>query len=333
MPVQTVNILFTSVGRRVELMEAFKKAYNTLGLNGKIVGTDINPIAPALHAIDCPYIVPRNTSPDYIDTLVNLCKIENIDLIFPLIDPDIPLLSQSRDIIEKTEAKVVVIPHSSSMITTDKWQTYQFFRAIDILTPMSWLPDNIPNDIEFPLFIKPRFGSASQNTFKVRNQEELAFFSNYVPQPIVQEYLDGPEITNDVLSDFDETVLSVVSRQRIEVRGGEVVKGVTIHNPAILESCVNIAQSLSSIGPITIQCMLKNGQAYFTEINARFGGGLPLAITSGINIPAIILAKQAGMDVDTPPIGTYKTGLYVSRFDNAYFIEQDDSDAMASHRL
>ena len=43
-----VNVLFTSAGRRVELMRAFRKAYKQLGLRGSIVATDIDPLAPAL---------------------------------------------------------------------------------------------------------------------------------------------------------------------------------------------------------------------------------------------------------------------------------------------
>ena len=102
-------------------------------------------------------------------------------------------------------------------------------------------------------------------------------------------YLPGPEITNDVVCDLDGKVLSVVSRQRIRVRGGEVTVGKTVFDPAIAHACVRIAEMLPAVGPITVQCMMKrtpDGEApAFTEINARLGGGVPLGISAGADSP------------------------------------------------
>ena len=68
-----INVLFTSIGRRVELMKAFKRAYNELKLSGNIIGLDIDPLAPALREVDCPYLVPRLTSDDYFPALKKIC--------------------------------------------------------------------------------------------------------------------------------------------------------------------------------------------------------------------------------------------------------------------
>ena len=39
------RILFTSVGRRVELMRLFRRAFERLGVNGQLLATDVNPLA------------------------------------------------------------------------------------------------------------------------------------------------------------------------------------------------------------------------------------------------------------------------------------------------
>ena len=39
----------------------------------------------------------------------------------------------------------------------------------------------------------------------IRNRRELDFFLDYVDEPVVQEYLAGPEYTIDVLCDFERT--------------------------------------------------------------------------------------------------------------------------------
>lgn len=329
-----INILLSSIGRRVELVRAFRQAYQSLRLKGHIIALDIDPLAPALQLVDRPYIVPRLHSPEYIPTLVDICKREQVDVIFPLIDPDIPVLARHRDLIEASGTRLAVVPTEAAAITADKWLTYRFFLSLDLPTPRSWLPKHCePTEGEYPLFIKPRSGSAAQHTFKVHDARELAFFSDYVPEPLIQEYLPGPEITTDVICDLDGQTLGVVSRQRIEVRWGEVAKGVTIYDRGISDACLKIAKALPAIGPITVQCIMKDDVPYFTEINARMGGGLPLGIAAGADSPRWLLATVAGRSIEIPPVGAYKTGLYISRFDESFFLTEEDYVRIASRRL
>ncbi len=329
-----MNVLFTSVGRRVELVRAFRRSCEKLELNGWIVATDIDPLAPALQVADRPYIVPRLDSPEYIPTLVSLCQHEKIHLIFPLIDPDIPILAKNQSIIQATGARLAVVPSESVATVNDKWLTNQFFQKLSVPTPQSWLPTQLDlHRIEYPVFVKPRNGSAAKNSFKAQSPRELEFFLNYVPNPIVQEYLSGAEITNDVICDLSGEVLAVVSRRRIEVRWGEVAKGVTVYDPQIADACVKIARALPAVGPITVQCILKNGAPYFTEINARLGGGVPLGIAAGADSPSWLLARTAGLHVEIPPLGSYKTNLYITRFDDSFFLTETEHAHMASHRL
>jgi carbamoyl-phosphate synthase large subunit len=328
------NVLFTSVGRRVELLRAFHSAYQTLGLSGKIVATDIDPLAPGFQVADVPYLVPRLDSPDYIPTLVQICQREAIDAIFPLIDPDVPVLASHRAALEATGARLAVVESAAADIVGDKWRTFEFFQRLNVLTPGSWLPGQLdPAQALYPLFIKPRRGSAAQGTFEIHTAEELAFFSGYVSEPIIQEYLPGPEITCDIIADLDGRVLAVVQRRRIEVRWGEVAKGVTLYDPAIGEVCVKIAQTLPAVGPITVQGMMKDGVFYFTEINARLGGGVPLGIAAGADLACWLLACIAGIGIEIPPLGAYQTGLYMTRFDDSFFLSEDERERMASHHI
>jgi carbamoyl-phosphate synthase large subunit len=329
-----LNVLFTSVGRRVELVRAFRRAYEALALHGRLVAADIDPLAPALQSVDRHYLVPRLSSPDFIPTLINICQREQIRAVFPLIDRDVPVLAQHREAIEATGAKLAVIPFEAVAVAEDKWRTVEFFRTLELPAPRSWLPGQRDFSLnEFPLFIKPRRGSAAMDTFKVASPRELAFFSEYVRDPIIQEYLPGPEITSDVICDVHGHILGVVSRQRIEVRWGEVAKGVTVYDPMIAEACCKIAQALPAIGPITVQCMMKEGVPHFTEINARMGGGLPLGVAAGADAPLWLLATLAGLPIDIPPLGTYQTGLYLTRFDDSFFLTEEEYARIASSRL
>jgi carbamoyl-phosphate synthase large subunit len=324
-----LNILFTSVGRRVELLRTFRKAYAALGLAGKIVATDIDPLAPAISVADDFYIVPRVDSNDFVPTIANLCFSQNIHVVFPLIDPDIPVLAKNRKQIEQIGARLAVVDPSAAEVTADKWQTVQFFRSLGLATPESWLPGELKSNLDFPVFIKPRRGSAAANTFRVRNADELQFFSRYIEDPIVQEFIDGPEISTDVVCDLKSDVLAIVSRQRLQVRSGEVAKGVTIHHKRITAACQKIAKALPAVGPITVQCMMKDDVPHFIEINARLGGGFPLGVAAGAESPKLLLSRLAGLPVQVPPVDSYDAGVFMTRFDDSFFLSSSERDRMA----
>jgi carbamoyl-phosphate synthase large subunit len=227
-----------------------------------------------------------------------------------------------------------VVSQEAVALSSDKWATRHFFHRIGVPTPMSWLPDAMESaSARYPLFVKPRNGSAGKEAFRVNSPRELEFFLQYIDRPIVQEFIDGPEITTDVVCDLEGEVMGMVSRRRIEVRSGEVAKGVTVCLPEVLDGCLRIARALPAIGPITVQCLMQGDTPRFTEINARFGGGVPLGIAAGVNAPLLLLGKCAGIPVPTPPLGLYQTGLYISRFDDSFMMTDDERLLLASRTI
>ena len=328
------NLLFPSVGRRVELMRAFRHAYDELGISGSIIGLDIDPLAPAMQEVDHAYLVPPTVDGAWISAVRELCGRHHVTLIIPLVDRDIPVLAEHRRDLESTGARVILVPDEAVAVTADKLLTHRFFKDRGIPTARSWTPEEAENEVsEFPVVVKPRFGSAGENVVTVRSRRELAFFVRYVQDAFVEEYLPGPEITNDVFCALDGRVLSVVSRQRIEVRWGEVAKGKTIFDAEIGSHCLRIAEALRAVGPITVQCMLKDDRPHFTEVNPRFGGGVLLGIAAGVPSPRWLLELAAGREVAAPPLGSYRTDLYLSRFDQSLMMTGEERSRIASHHL
>ncbi len=327
-------MLFTSVGRRVELVRAFKRAYASLGLEGRLSATDLDPLAPGLQEVDEVHLVPPLRDPSYVEALAEICRRDEVDLVFPLIDPDAPVLAANRATLEATGTRVVVLPVPSVNIVSDKWATLTFLSGEGVPTPETWLPEQrSAADLRYPVFIKPRRGSAGKQTFLVNNEREHAFFVDYVEDPVLQEYVEGPEVTSDVVCDLRGRLLGVVSRERIEVRAGEVAKGKTIHDPEIERHCVTIARALETVGPITVQCLRKGGKPLFTEINPRFAGGVPLAIAAGADFPMWLLASVAGLPVEIPPLGAYDRDLYATRYDDSFWLTRESLKDVESRRL
>lgn len=317
-----VNLLFTGAGRRVELLKSFRAAYDALGLDGSIIAVDFDPLAPALRVADLFELVPRSADEGYVLRLVSLCQKYEIDAVFPLIDPDIPILAAAAADFRAAGAEVATMGIESVGIVADKWRTAQFLQKIGVSGPDSWLPDYLPppESLVFPLHLKPRFGSASMHTSRADDWEELQFLAGRTPDPVVQEFLEGPEITCDLAYSLDGVFLGMCQRRRIETRSGEVQKGVTVWDETIAEQCLTIGRALQARGPITVQCLFHNGIAHFTEVNGRFGGGLPLAIAAGLDFPKWYLSLATGRPPEIPPPGSYRLGLFMTRCDESFFL-------------
>ncbi len=85
-----MNILILSCGTRNKLIRYFKEPGNGID---RVIGTDCSAYAPALYETDAHYIVPRMTSPDYLDTIFDICKKEKIDALLPLQEDELFLIS------------------------------------------------------------------------------------------------------------------------------------------------------------------------------------------------------------------------------------------------
>ena len=86
---KTFRILFTGVGRRVELMQAFRQAANCLNVYLKLYGADMTGTAPALAFCDYTRKVCGMRDADYIPQLLKICEADHIDLLIPTIDTDL----------------------------------------------------------------------------------------------------------------------------------------------------------------------------------------------------------------------------------------------------
>src|SRR5699024_3494119 len=82
---KTMNILVTSAGRRVKVVEYLKESLKDV--KGQVIATDGDVNAPAIHFADAYEIVPRIDDGNYIKHIIQLCEKYNITGIVSLIDP------------------------------------------------------------------------------------------------------------------------------------------------------------------------------------------------------------------------------------------------------
>lgn len=314
---KTIRILFTSVGRRVELMQAFRKAAALHHVPLCLYGADLTTDAPALFYCDKQLQVCRIRDKEYIPQLLEICRREEIDLLIPTIDTDLLLLAQNKELFEAQGTKVMISSVESVSLCRDKRFTTAFFEKCGVSCP-STVDDVDAYKGEFPCFIKPKDGSSSINAYKVDTPEDLRMYASQVEDYIIQDYISGREFTIDILCDFEGNPVFITPRERVMVRSGEVLKTQIVSDETMEKEALAIVKEFRPCGPITVQLIQdeRTGKNFYIEINPRFGGGAPLSVKAGANAPLAILKMLQG-EKTAYNKNAAKEGLVFSRFDQS----------------
>lgn len=317
------TILITSIGKRVQLIEHLKKTF-------RIIGVDAGDLNAGRYFVDEFYKIPRADSSDYIETLLAICKNKNVKGLIPLYEGEFKALNSAREKFERQGIFLILSGKEVVNICKNKKLTYEYFLKSKIKQPKAYCEVEINEIIEkedltkFPLFIKPVDGMGSNNAFRINNINELKFFRGYIENNIIQECIEGEEYTVDCLVGGDGNPIYVVPRKRLEVRSGEVVKSITVHDDDIINSTIQAIKRLNeakdkkglgAIGPLTIQFFKdKNDNIYLLEINPRFGGGVPLSFECGADYGMAI-----NMILNNEEIN------YVSQFEEKTMLRYDEA--------
>lgn len=284
------SLLLTSIGKRVQLIKHLSKSF-------KVIGVDASEINPAKTFVHKFFKIPKATEKNYIESLMEICKEEEVKILIPLYEGEFEILHNERSQFYSVGTIVLLSNKEILNICKDKEETYKYFMNFEINIPKIYSEAEIKNiltygDIEkFPLIIKPKCGMGSDNVFKLNGFKELKFFKEYVKDGIIQEFIAGDEYTVDTLVDLKGNPIYIVPRKRIEVRSGEVVKSATENNKSIIDETLKVIEYLNKLrdenglalsGPLTIQFFKTlEKKVYLLEINPRFGGGVPLSFEAG----------------------------------------------------
>lgn len=315
---RNIRILFTAVGRRIELMQSFRAAALSLGKNLVIYGTDISDSAPALAYCDKIRKTCMMRDPNYIPQLLDICVKDQIDMVIPTIDTDLQILADHAADFANIGCKVLVSSPEMVRICRDKNYTSRFFEDCGLRAPMP-VNDYTKYIGGYPAFIKPKDGSSSINAYKVNDSEELAFYASQIDDYIIQPFVEGTEFTVDAFCDFDGKVISIVPRKRVVVRAGEVLKTEICMDKTIIEESEKLIEKFKPCGPLTVQLIRNNADNvdYYIEINPRYGGGAPLSMKAGAKSAESILRLLSGETVTRQSVNSISDGAVFSRFDQS----------------
>jgi carbamoyl-phosphate synthase large subunit len=330
-----INILFTCAGRRNYLINYFKDALKGEGL---VIAADMSISAPAMVDADLAILVPSIYEDNYISELKNICIDHKVTAIVSLNDLELPILSKHKSELETTGTKVIVSSESVINIAFDKIETFKFLKDIGLKTPQTYstLSDvRIAMEkglLQFPLVVKPRWGSASIGIDFPETDEELdlAFklqqiklkksilntasqhdFDNAI---LIQEKMDGNEYGMDIVNDFDGNYYGTFVRQKVNMRSGETDKALSVIDKRFNDIGQTISENLKHIGSLDCDVFIANNELYVLELNPRFGGGYPFSHEAGINTAAIYIEWLKG-NTSVEQFNQYKAGKLFSKCD------------------
>jgi len=333
-----ITIGITGAGGGVGQSILHALSQSTLEL--KIVSMDASPRSIGMFWSDDSWLLPKVSQEEsYIKSLLDICNHENLDIIIPGLDIELPVLSRHRDTFLQHGCKVIVGSKEAVSICRDKFRQSVFCREKNlpfVKTCSLEEARKMPDSFDYPVIVKPRGGSASAGASLVFNPDQLYQIPDDQPM-IVQDYLPPNDSASRSFSGKTSTgnldQSNEISVQYYINRSGNVSgsfasvnllkNGIPVEispepdSPAIAAG-LPIVKALAQeglTGPVNLQGRQKDGDILFFEINARFTGITGLRASFGYKeVEAAICDLLFDSDKDVEALLGYLPGYFGLRY-------------------
>tara|TARA_R110000824_G_C15194338_1_gene675093 strand:+ start:918 stop:1886 length:969 start_codon:yes stop_codon:yes gene_type:complete len=264
--------------------------------------------------------ISPNTYEDYVPYLIKLINKHQIDIFFPCIDLEIPIISKNKNKIEtETDCKVFVDDFYKIQICNDKYMTAKYLEDFSLSHPETDLVTTIEHD-KFPVIIKSREGCGSKDIHLINSREEIVPFLNNKDY-IIQEYLPGEEYTAGAYLGDDNKIKGVCILKRT-LKDGSTYTAERILDLQLEEEIATIASHIK-MKYLNIQFRLKNGKVCPFELNGRFSGTTGI-ISHVFNAPEMAIKELVLKENISPFLHNKK--FYVMRYYEEIFTTQEQRE-------
>lgn len=323
-----MNILFCSAGRRVELLKDFRKSMDE---DDRIIAADLSRLAPALYVADAHYLVPRIDAPDYLDTILDICRRENINAVTTLIDPEIELLAKNRARFEEIGVEVLAPYAETAELCFDKFKMYQYLTAHGVPTPDTWgdyasaMAAVENGSLAFPVFVKPRTGSGSVGARRVQDADTLKALCEADSSLIIQRLMCGDLDADVYIDTISHKAVSAFSKRKLETKIGGASKTISFKDEKLFDFIRRITELLKFNGPVDMDFFYQDGTYYLSEVNPRFGGAYLHAYGAGVDFIKLIKNNLNGME-NAPAFGNYENDVVMMMYDSVVITKIDGAE-------
>lgn len=322
---EKVNVLVTSAGI-ASAVNVIKSLRLQSDIPVSIIAVDKDKLASGLHLADHAYVSPEiKDFKKYLDFLLAVCRKHNIRALYPCYSREISAIAGAKSLFQQLGVETLLPAPEVIDLCNNKRKLREFAIAINLRLPKCFEADKIEEirKEEFPLFIKPVSGSSSIGAIKVENKRELTYHLCKKKDVLIQEFIEGEEVTVDVFCNRHSTPIVISPRIRIATKSGQSIKGITIDNSEFIEPIMLLCHNLPLIGACNIQFIKSSDGLVLIEVNPRYAaGGLMLTVYAGANIPQLALKEMLGFQI-TERECQVRPGISMSRYWEEIFTDEE----------
>jgi len=289
-----------------------------------VIGLDSDPLAPGLYQCDIAKPVPPTYSSIFLSRLVDVCVKERVDVLFPVTDDSVLLLSKNADLLNENSIGNLLPPDKIVEIVINKYNLYSTLERAHVPVAKFKVP-NSKDDVEefieregLPVCFKKRFGSRGQGFAKVDILKNALKEYEHDPQRIICEFLPGTEYEVEAVYDKNGRLVTMTPRKKLEYKLelGLTLKSVTLHS---VELCRLVEETINAIGGWIGPCSIELKESYdrkpkIIEMNPRFVTPTYLLTAAGVNIPEIstkLALRETVNNIKTH--NSARKGVYLTR--------------------
>lgn len=308
--------------------------------NYKLIAVDADQYACGLYANKVtPYVVPFAHKENYIQTLLNICKKEKVNVLLPCYEKETIKISKNRYLFEQQGTRLLLPPHETVLACCDKFKTAQQARKAGIPHPKTYLIQENSDlkrlDLAFPLVVKPVQGSGARGIEYPQNQKELFQSFQRLKKDhgplLVQELIpggDGSVYVCALLYDKQHQLKASFTSRSLKAMyrtGGPAIVGEPVKDETIRQLGIKLLNSFGNfIGPAAIEFKIdeRDNTPKLMEINSRLWGYSRLSFGAGINFHK--MAVQLALGEEIPEAHDYDTNkLLVRSYDDKIFDKEE----------
>ena len=264
------NIYISSIGGDIaqSIIGIISETFDSI----TVFGSDVNTDQPGYFMVNHFEVSPHADDPNFFRWLTKFLRNNLMDYYIPTNEIELrALASISDNQLNKVLGSCSIIWAGRSAVSLfgDKCLTSKFLTKIGVKTPLVYEDLGEIQDSDFPLIVKPRFGSGSKNVFRCDSKRELEGSLLFVPRPIIQKFIgeNNQEFTAGIFRNSSGESKVIIFRRKLV--GGATGWAEVYQNIQIEKICINIASAVNLSGSINVQFRLDKGEPSVFEINGR----------------------------------------------------------------
>lgn len=265
---------------------------------------------------------PSENSLLFIKTLLKLLKHENFDVLLPVEQETVLLISKNKALFAPY-VKIPFVDFNKMVKATNKAFLMKFASKLGIPHPKTYLINSadevrkVSEELDYPIVIKPSIGSGAWGVTYARTPADLRtkfeglhrIIGEY---PLVQEHVPGVGYGVEALYNEDSQLRAVVVHKRLEeypMTGGQSTVRETVRDREIESLAIKLLSAFKWYGVANVEFKrdISTGRPVLMEINPRFWGSLSLAIAAGVDFPSLLY--EIAINDDVEPISNYRVGV------------------------